>query len=116
MVGKLLLSNPYVLGGIMLLVVASYGAVGYKGYRAGVDHCVAEHAKLIDVEVRTRDAALAASGEAIAKIEVRNVTIRQKAETITREVPVYGDCRHDPVGLQLVNQALAPGAEPADRR
>lgn len=106
MVSKLLLSNPYVLGGIMLLVVASYGAVGYKGYRAGVDHCVAEHAKLIDVEVRTRDAAIAGASEAIAKVEVRNVTIRQQAETIVREREVYRDCKMDADLLTLVDAAL----------
>ena len=46
---------------------------------------------------------------AIQRIEVRNVTIRQKAETITREVPVYRDCKHDADGLRLVNESLAPG-------
>lgn len=117
MLGKLVLSNPYVVLALAAAVVASYAAVGYKGYRMGEDHCVAENAKLVAVEIRTRDAAIAGAAEAIGKIEVKNVTIRQKAETITREVPVYGDCRHDPVGLQLVNQALAPGgAKPADRR
>jgi hypothetical protein len=110
---KLLLSNPYVLGAAALIIVASYGLVGHKAYQLGQDHVIAEQAKLVDVEVRTRDAALAAAGEAISKIEVRNVTIRQKAETITREVPVYGDCRHDPAGLRLVNQALGTEAEPA---
>jgi hypothetical protein len=112
---KLLLSNPYVALGLLLAVVASYGAVGFKAYQLGQDNVIAEQAKLQDVETRTRDAALAAASEAISKIEVRNVTIRQKAETITREVPVYGDCRHDPVGLQLVNQALGTEAEPAGR-
>lgn len=117
MLGKLVLSNPYVVLALAAAVVASYAAVGYKGYRMGEDHCVAENAKLVAVEVRTRDAAIAGAAEAIQKIEVKNVTIRQKAETITRVVPVYGDCRHDPDGLRLVNQALAAGkAEPADRR
>lgn len=108
---KLLLSNPWILLAVVVAVLASYGAVGYKGYRVGQDSIIAEQAKLADVETRTRDAALAAAGEAISKIEVRNVTIRQKAETITREVPVYGDCRHDPSGLRLVNEALGPQTE-----
>lgn len=109
----IVLSNPGVRIIVLVLVVASYAFVGFHAYRAGEDHCVAETAKLVAVEVRTRDAAIAAAGEAIARIEVRNVTIRQKAETVTREVPVYRDCRHDPDGLRLVNEALAGGAEPA---
>ena len=110
-----LASNPYVLLAVVLGLLASHGAVGYKAYRAGQDNVIAETAKLVDVETRTRDAALAAAGEAISKIVVRNVTIRQKAETVTREVPVYRDCRHDPDGLRLANQALGAEAEPADR-
>lgn len=108
-------ANPYTLLAIVLGLLATHGAVGYKAYRAGQDNVIAETAKLVDVETRTRDAALAAAGEAISKIEVRNVTIRQKAETVTREVPVYRDCRHDPDGLRLVNEALGPEAKPADR-
>ena len=117
------LSNPYTLVAILIALVASHGAVGYKAYRAGQDNIIAQQTKLEDVEKRTREAALAVTSEAISKIEVRNVTIRQKAETITREVPVYRDCRHDAVGLQLVNEALAapksadygklPAADPA---
>lgn len=108
-----MISNPYVLAAALALLALTHGAVGYKAYRMGQDNVIAETAKLVDVEVRTRDAALAAAGEAISKIEVRNVTIRQKAETVTREVPVYRDCRHDPDGLRLINQALID-PKPAD--
>ena len=110
--GPSLIANPYVLLAILVALAASHGAVGYKAYRMGQDNVIAETSKLVDVEVRTRDAALAAAGEAISKIEVRNVTIRQKAETVTREVPVYRDCRHDPDGMRLVNQALADPKSP----
>lgn len=110
----MLLNNPYVLLAIALFYFGSLGAVGYKAYQAGGDHVIAETQKLIDVEVRTRDAALAVTSEAIAQIEVKNVTIRQKAETITREVPVYTDCKHDAAGLRLINEALTGKAEPVD--
>jgi hypothetical protein len=43
------------------LLVASLGTVGYKGYRMGENACIAEHAKLLSVELRTRDAAMAAA-------------------------------------------------------
>lgn len=108
-----MLANPYVLLAIGVGLVASHGAVGYKSYRAGQNQVIAETAKLEDVETRTREAALAVTAEAISKIEVRNVTVRQKAETITRERVVYSECQHDPDGLRLVNEALRDAPEPA---
>lgn len=126
MLPSALVTNPWVLLAAGLALAASHGAVGYKAYRLGQDNVYAEQAKLEEVEKRTREAALIATAEAISKIEVRNVTIRQKAETVVREVPVYRDCRHDPSGLQLVNEALTapgsagggklPGTDPAQRR
>lgn len=123
MLPSALVANPWVLLAVGAALAASHGAVGYQAYRMGQDNIIAQQAKLEDVEKRTREAALAVTSEAISKIEVRNVTIRQKAETVTREVPVYRDCRHDAVGLQLVNEALAapksadygklPAADPA---
>lgn len=109
---KTLLSNPYVVGAAILLLVVSYAVVGAKAYKAGENACIAKHAELLDIELRTRDAALAAAGEAIQKIEVRNTTVRQKTETVTREVPVYRDCKHSADGLRLVNEALADGPQP----
>jgi hypothetical protein len=111
---KLLLANPYALAAAGLLLVASYGAVGYKAYQLGQDNVTAANAKLMDVETRTREAAIAAAAEAISTIEVRNVTIRQKAETIVRENVVYRDCQHAPDGLRLVNEALTGKSQPAD--
>lgn len=108
-----MLTNPYVILAIVLGLIASHGTVGYKAYHAGQNQVIAETAKLEDVEARTRTAALAVTSDAISKIEVRNVTVRQKAETITREVPVYSECQHDPDGLRLVNDALRDGPEPA---
>lgn len=112
MLAKAALLNPWVIGGVAALLAASHGYVGLKAYKAGQDKVVAETSRLIDNEVRVRDAAIAGASEAIAKLEVRNVTIRQQAETVVREVPVYRECRHDPLGLQLTNAALVPG-EPA---
>jgi len=108
-----MLANPYVLLAIVLGLVASHGTVGYKAYKAGQNQVIATNQKLIEVEARTREAALAVTAEAISKIEVRNVTVRQKAETITRERIVYSECQHAPDGLRLVNEALRDAPEPA---
>ena len=112
MLPSAVVANPWVILAVGVALATSHGVVGYRAYQMGQDNIIAEQAKLADVEKRTRDAALAVTSEAISKIEVRNVTIRQKAETITREVPVYRDCRHDAVGLQLVNEALAAPKSP----
>lgn len=101
-----LLANPWVLLAIVAALVASHGTVAYKAYHAGQDNIVAETSKIVDSEVRTRDAALAVVSEAIGNMKVRNVTIRQKTETLTRELPVYRECNHDADGLRTINEAL----------
>lgn len=106
MLAKAALLNPWVIGGVVALLVASHGYVGLKAYKAGQDKVVAETARLIDNEVRVRDAAIAGASEAIARLEVRNVTIRQKAETIVREREVYRDCKMGADLLTLVDAAL----------
>jgi hypothetical protein len=55
--------------------------------------------------------AITAAVDAIEGIQVKYVTIKQQAEVVTREVPVYRDCVHDPRGLSAINTALA-GGEP----
>jgi hypothetical protein len=107
-----MLANPYVILAIVLGLIASHGAVGYKAYHAGENAIVAEQAKEASIEERTRNVALQVTSEAISKIEVRNVTVRQKAETITRERVVYSECQHDPDGLCLVNEARRDAPEP----
>lgn len=108
---------PWIVLAVTLLVGAA-GATGYwKGSQHTADQIAAQQAREAALVEKTRETAAQAAAEQIAKIEVKNVTIRQKAETITREVPVYGDCRHDPRTLGLLNDALAPGTtqtQPAD--
>lgn len=99
---------PYVLLAFLLSVGAS-GALGYwKGGQHKADSIAAQAA---------REAALVAkvqleTAAAIAKIEVRNTTIRQKAEVQIRENVIYR-CPVDADGVRLINEALAPPG-PAD--
>ena len=53
-------------------------------------------------------AAQAGAAREIAKLEIKHVTLQQRIERETREVPVYRDCRHSPAGLQSLNDALDP--------
>lgn len=111
-----MLANPYVLLAIALFYVGSLGAVGYKAYETGIEHQLASEKKDREAYEKGRDAALEAAATAIAKIDVKQVTIRQRAETITREVPVYTDCHNTADAMRVLNDALAaPGKEqPAD--
>lgn len=64
------------------------------------------------VQIAT-DAANKTTAAAIAKIEVKQVTIRQRVEKEIYEKPIYRECRHSDVVLRDINQALTNGAKPA---
>lgn len=97
---------PQLLAGAAVAIVLA-GAGGYWSGRTDGRKLEAAKCGAVDAAVQqARDAMAAAATSKIAEIEVKNVTIRQRAETITREVPVYRDCRHEPDGLRLINSAL----------
>jgi len=99
-----------VLLGILAFYVLSVGGAAVKAYQMGGEHQIAAtHEAQVEYE-KGRDAALQAAASEIAKIDVKNVTIRQRAETITREVPVYTDCHNTPDAMRVLNDALT-GAE-----
>ena len=94
------------------LTVGAAGATGYwKGGQHKADEIAAQQAREVVLTEKARDEALQAAADRIVKLDVKNTTIRQKTEVITREVPVYNECRHDPRTLGLLNDALAPGSE-----
>lgn len=101
--------NPYVLLAVFLALAGTH----WYAYHSGAAHergAAAEQAQLIE---KAGDRAALAAAEAIAKIEVKNVTIRQRVEREIHEKTVYRDCRHSPDGLRAINAALT-GSEPAD--
>lgn len=108
-----MLPNPYVIGAIVLVWIASLGTVGYKAYGLGQEHEIATRAKEKSIEERTRDAALAVTSEAIANIKVVNEHTTQRLATETVEKPVYRDCVNSDVSYGLLNDALTA---PEDRR
>lgn len=57
------------------------------------------------------EASQSGAAAAIAKLEIKHVTLQQKIERETREVPVYRDCRHSPDGLRSLNEALGNRAD-----
>lgn len=99
--------NPYALlgAGILALLLA----VG--GFRFGVKYQRGQEARAEKLIAKVSEQAQLGAAEAIAKIEMKTTTIRQQLETVTREVPVYRDCRNTPDGMRLINEALrSPGA------
>jgi hypothetical protein len=84
------------------------------GWRLGIDHVKASAADADKVRAETIAAAQQGAADAISKIEIKQVTIRQAVETRIRDVPVYRDCRHAPGMLDSINAALT--GQPAGDR
>jgi hypothetical protein len=110
--------NPIPLPWMLLAFLIAVGGAGATGYwKGGKDtgnRIAADLARTAAATREAQDAALNAAAEHIAKLDVKSTTIRQKTEVITREIPIYGDCRHDPRTLGLLNDALGASAESAD--
>jgi hypothetical protein len=106
--------NPWLILGASLAGAAALGGSYVKGRSDGRAVEIAQRVTLEEVARTAREASQQAAGEAIAKIEVKNVTIRQRLETEIREKPVYRDCIADQRVLDTVNEAItgntAPGA------
>jgi hypothetical protein len=90
--------NPWA---ILAVVLAIAGAGGY-GIHLGKSLERAEYAKQLSLEEKIQQT-LATE---VSKIQVINRPKIERVETITREVPVYRDCRHDPAVLGLLNDLL----------
>lgn len=99
--------NPYlILAGSLAFCVAVGGSY-VKGRADGKAIEEAAVAREERIATASREAAMKAAAEAIAGIEVKNVTIRQTLEKEIHEKPVYRDCRHSPDGLRSINDALS---------
>jgi hypothetical protein len=99
---------------LQLIIGAAIVAAAFlAGWQVNGWRLKASEAKATEVAERAATAATEAAVTAIKGIEVRYVPIRQKAEVITHEVPVYRECVHTDDGLRVVNEALAGHPTPA---
>lgn len=96
--------SPQLIIGAVLVAIAFFSGWQVNGWRIHSSDAAAEAAANKAATAAT-DAAVAA----IKGIEVRYVPIKQRAETITRDVPVYRDCVHTDDGMRVVNEALNGG-------
>lgn len=108
--------NPQVIGATFLAFVLGCGGMYIWGRHDGKAIEAGRQMQNAELIRQVEAAAQRAAASEIAKIEIKNVTIKQKAETVTREVPVYRECTHDALGMQLVNEALTPPARPTGSR
>jgi len=109
--------NPWVLLAGLLAVLAAAGGAYVQGRADGRDACQAAEARDQHVATVASAAAAASAAEAIAKLEVKHVTVRQKLEreVVTKEV--FRDCRSGPDALRLFNDSIPPtGTEPSTDR
>jgi hypothetical protein len=90
--------NPWA---ILAVVLAIVGAGGY-GMKVGRDMEIARHAKEMTLQEKLQQTL----AEEVSKIKVTNTTTRQTINAKTIEVPVYRDCRNDPVVVSLLNDIL----------
>lgn len=94
------------------VLLGSAGAAYVKGRADGRALERDKHATELSIEVRATAAAASAAADAISKIEVKHVTIRQLAQTEIRREPIYMDCQHPDAVRRLLDSALT-NSEPA---
>lgn len=99
--------NPWVIVGWLV----SLAVVAFMGYGAGQDAEIADQSRVAAAVEEAGKEAAKQSAEAISKLKVKHVTIKQQAETVIRDNPVYRDCSHPDGMLDTINQAR--GYEPA---
>lgn len=98
---------------LALAAVLSLGVAFQQGWTRRGEHDRGQAAIAQQLIHDTREQAQLGAADAISQIKINNVTIRQRAETVVREVPVYRECRHAPGMLDRINAALTGASEPA---
>ena len=98
--------NPYLIIACLVAILTA----GAGGFRLGVDHEVAAQAREDAHIAEAVDAATNVAAKVIAQLKPKYTTISNQLEKQIETHTVYRDCRLDPVGLQLANQALTAGA------
>jgi hypothetical protein len=99
--------NPWFILGAVLAVLAIGGGSYVKGRNDGKHLEQAEQLTQAAIREETREMAIQAAAEQIAKISIVNKTIYARATREVIEKPVYRECLHTDDGLHAVNDALA---------
>lgn len=94
--------NPWVLLAALSVAVGAY----FYGAHVGKAEEAAKQATQELLLAKITTAVQTTAADAIAGIQIHNTTIKQKTETLTREVPVYADCHNTPDVMRLLNDAI----------
>jgi len=85
----------------------------WYGLGLGEDRANAQTAREDRIAVIATEAATSATAAAIARIEVKNTTIHQTLEKVTRENTIFTDCHSGPGAVGLLNST--PGIASQDK-
>ncbi len=96
------MANPWILLGVLVAILTAGGSGYMKGRLDAKNAAASARAKEMALEQKIQTTI----AEEVSKIKVTNTVIRGKIETVTREVPVYRECVHDPVVLRMLNDVL----------
>lgn len=105
--------NLYAILAGVVAVLLAIGGAGYQGYRMGKDSVIARQARDDAVRMETLQLAQLGAAKAIAQIEVKHVTIKQRIETKLAERPPDPRCVVDDGVLALTNEAITGRPEPS---
>jgi hypothetical protein len=97
--------NPYTILGAVAILIATHGATAWWSIGVGRDGEIAKQADAEKVRRETVEAAQLGAAKAIAKLEIKNVTIRQAIQREIVEKPVFRDCRSGDAAVRLLNAA-----------
>ena len=95
-----------------LLLVGALAAAGacagsfFYGVGVGKDSIIAQEAKAEQLLTQAVDRVLVGTAEAINKIEVKHVTVKQQLQREVIEREVFRDCRSGPESVRLFNSTL----------
>lgn len=98
--------NPWAALAAVVLWIASVGSSYFYGHFVGTDAEKVKQSEIKQAIEDTRENARQGAASEIAKIKVRNTTIKGRVDTIIKDNPVYRDCQHTPDALRLLNDAL----------
>lgn len=107
------LLNPWAWLVGLAVFAGALGGAYWQGRQDGKATCEAAAAREERVAQLASDAAASAAAGAIARISVRQVTIRQEVEREIQTRTEYRDCRHSAEQLQRINAALTGSAASA---
>lgn len=101
--------NPWLILAALAALAGITGGAYLKGRGDGAAVVIAKQARDDEVRMETLQLAQQGAAEAIAAIEVKNVTIKQRMEREIVEKPVFSDCKSGPDLVRQYN-AIATGS------